>query len=155
MDIKKDIAEEYVRLQKKYSLPSLNVLDDDFEIVNIIADHKFVPNHMLSVVRRRMAEACFSWINYLHMFIVPNQQSAINLEEFNIFSDDEKKAFSKIIDRLMYYSRLSLSLELTKDEAADADFIKSLFAEWPEIKKALSPVVQKNISHWKNISEKS
>jgi len=144
------LVSEYKKKQKKYrDLPDIDELNNEFEICNFVDEKRIEPRFPLRLVRRGISFFVSSWIGYLHDFILPNPQSAIAMEEYKYFSDEEKEEIVQLIAKLMLLNRLNSKMELLHDDTEDTRFITSAFKEWKDIKERILPKLDKNIKNWK------
>ena len=153
-DHKAQLEISYAYLQKKYSLPALAELDEEFDIIDKALEMNALSTHPLRNIRRQLVNWCFSWVNYLHGYAAPNPNSAIGMEEFNMFSEEDKANVLKTIERLMMHSRAALQVELSHEEKEEAAFIKAIWSDIPIIKAQIMPIVAKNVLGWKAAVEK-
>ena len=145
----KSFKENYANLQEKYSLPPLDDMNREFELLDILKEKDVNPSFPLRFTRRMMISIFYSWINYLHNLIMPNPQSFIHVKESEAFNDDEKTQVHNIIKEIMFINRLSAKLDLEHDQQKDAEFIKKYYKEWRKIKSLILELAEKNISCWK------
>ncbi|MBI5390871.1 hypothetical protein HZB02_05230 [Candidatus Woesearchaeota archaeon] len=146
---------EYAKLAKKYGLPSFEEINADIFLQDFLNEKKFVPQSTLGFVRGRMVDMLGSWVNYLHNFIMPSQQSAIWMKEYQALTDDDRTQISAMIQEMMILQRESVVLGLEKDETADADFIKRSFVLWKMNKKKLLLLAKKSLENWKKKEEET
>ncbi len=139
----------YTKLQKKYSLPTLDEINFQFEVVDIVEEKGVKATYPLRYIRRIMVNVFYGWINYLHNFIMPSQQSAILMKESEAFSEEEKEKVIKLIKEIMFINRVSNKLDLELDETKDAKFIKEYYDEWLKVKKVLVELATINVESWK------
>ncbi len=141
--------EKYAELQKQFDLPLFDKLDDECEITDNLQRLRFAPSKPLLFVRRILVDKYFTWINYLHTFISPNQQSILLMNEYQQFADNDRKVILDILRQIMLQTRLSTRLDLSSTPQFEAQFIKESFALWLTLKEQLKPYLDKNIASWK------
>jgi len=149
MSNRDEILKLYNEKRKEFpNLPEADKLDYEMEFIDYLGERFNIPSFLIRSIRRRVADVLGSWINYLHNFVHPNKQSMILVHEAENVSDEDKDTIFKIMNELMFISRISAKLEIQKDEAVDAKFITDVFNMWLDIKKKLVPITQKNINIW-------
>ena len=149
MTTKKDIIKEYNGLKTKYpNLPKFEFLDKEFEISDMLTERNELPSRMIQTIRRRIVDIIGGWINYLHNFLLPNQQSMILVHEAENISQEERDHITTLVNQLMFMSRESAHLELTRSDNDDAEFIASHVEKWLIIKKDILSITEKNIAIW-------
>jgi len=149
MTEKQQFADEYGKLSEKYGLPDLDDMDYHFQLLDTIGEKGYVPSYPLRFTRRNMVNVFYGWINYLHNFIMPNRQSAILMEEADAFSEEQKKEIIALIKEIMFINRLSTKLDLELSEEKDAEFIRTYYQEWPNIKEKLQEFAAINLKSWR------
>ena len=140
--------ENYLELSKKYDLPLLDDLNYEFELVDIIIEKNIAPSFPLRYIRRIIVGVFYGWINYLHNFLMPNQQSAILIHEAKYFTTEQKEQVTSIINKIMIINRISTKLDLEHSEEKDAEFIQKYFTEWSNIKRFILDCAKINIESW-------
>jgi len=148
MDVK-TIKEEINKVIEKYSLPTIEILDRELEIVDMLSERKELPQNILVALRRRFTEIMYSWINFLHSLIMPNPQSIISNKDAEAFSEKEKENIYKLMAELAKMTRESTSFEAKKGQPKEeAKFIRDNFSRFIEIKKELAELNKKVVEHW-------
>ncbi len=137
------IKEKYDKLKKRYNLPSFDDINNEFEI-SIIDNDEF----LLRGIRRKIAEKIEAYTKFLEEQILQPSTDVSNMYEFKVFDDEERKEIFKIYKRLMFFSRFSIEAGLYEDDKKTAEFIKSVFDEWNELKKKLLKFVVKVKESW-------
>ena len=146
---------EYAKAVAKYQgLPSLEVLDKEFDIVEVIGREKHFPRNALRYTRWFLSRFLDGWVGYLHQFILPNQYSAISMEEYNHFSEKEKEGIISLMNWLMYQQRYANTIQLDENDDETAKFITQLFAGWLERKHFFKTILEKNRDVWQKKAEK-
>ena len=62
----------------------------------------------------------------------------------------EKEGLFKLYRQLMLLDRKSIEIYISPDEKKNADFIKEVYLEWPEIKKQMLEMVLRLKEVWEN-----
>jgi hypothetical protein len=131
---------------KEYNLP-YDELNREFEIIDNFYSHRIIDNYLRNI-RRRMVDAFYSFINYLHNFLAPNPQSLIFMQEAEFFSDAEKDEIDLIIKKIMLINRISVKLELEAKPEKDAEFIRKYLEEWKSLKPRIIRITNNLIKNW-------
>jgi hypothetical protein len=141
---------EYAKLRKEYpDLPAYEQFTEEIDALEFISRSKLFPVSTLRFCRWHMMESVGSWMGYLHGFILPNQQNAASMEEYNYLSDADKREVVKILNWNMFRVREANLLQLNEDDEKTAIFISEFFKEWLERKKIVSKLVEKTMVEWK------
>lgn len=138
-----DITAQYTELKKKYNLPDFALLDKEFEISAIEK-----PVFLLRSIRRKISERLDDITKFVDPLIQPDTACFEHLFEYRSFNEGERKELLKHFQTLMALYRSCIDAELSVDEAQDAAVIIRASQEWPPIRQALRPFVQKIIAAW-------
>lgn len=142
------IKDAYEKLRKKYDLPEFNKINSEFEISTI--EHE---EFLLSNIRKKIKERLAFFIDALEPTVQPTEAIA-NIYELRQLSEDERNAAMEIYKKLMYWIRAATEMMACADERRDAEFIKELFRQWPEMKRELINVFSRLKEVWRT-KEKS
>jgi len=138
--------EQYLKVQKKYALPSFEQLDQEFDLGSL--EENSLP---LRQVRKRISEVLESFVNILENIMHP-ESSISGLYECKILDDQQKELLFSSYRQIMRMLRYSLEIELKSSEEQDAVFIRDTFKLWPQIKKSLLPFIIKLKESWEKES---
>ena len=145
----KTAREELIKIIEKYRLPDLETLDRELELIDMLSEKRELPQNLLVALRRRFTEFVYSWINFLHSFIVPNPQSIIANKDAEAFNEKEKDNIYKLMAVLSKMTRESSQFEADRlQEKEEAKFIRENFSKYMGIKKELAELNKKVIAHW-------
>jgi len=148
----KDLPRVYESYQSKYSLPSYDELNKEFELLYIgpLTSLDFP----LRFMRRRIADRLASAVSYLQTLLQPNPSSLVYLRESSFFSVEEKQQIVVLLKEFMQLERRSFALELTGSEQDDAHYIRDAHQHWLVLKKQYAAVVKKLPERWQQQEEK-
>ncbi|RJQ16873.1 hypothetical protein C4573_02310 [Candidatus Woesearchaeota archaeon] len=148
-ELVQEFKEKYLVLAKKHGLPSFEELNTEFLLEDFIQFKGYVPQLVLRAVRNILVDHFYQWVNFLHNFVFPNQQSLIYMSEHNYLTEEDKAHIETIINRLMLVNRYNIKLDIDKNEEKDALFIKEKYAEWLQWKSELIVITDKLEDFWK------
>ena len=138
------VKEEYVKLAKKYKLPSFEELEKNFQISEI-EDSK--SRNLLISIRKKMCEKLNYFMEILKNIVQPDSDSVV-LYEASAFSRDEKAQIFNLFKKFMLIKRESLGLDIESCDEEEAKFISKLYNEWNADKKFLLNVVKRMKEAW-------
>jgi hypothetical protein len=138
-----DIQHHYQGLQKQHKLPEFALVDKEFEISNIDK-----PGFLLRNIRRKISERLDDVTQFLEPFVQPDANSFTSLFEYRALSEADRREVLKQFQHLMALYRSCIDAELSVDDAQDAAIIARIINEWPAIRAALRPIVQKVAASW-------
>jgi len=137
------MQEEFDKVAKKFSLPSFEELDYEFEISTL--EKEF----LLRNIKRRVEDKLTYLAQLLSDIIQPNTESLASLYECNHFSEEEKEEILKIVRVLQYQLRALAESYIAMDDTADAKLITEITKEFPHLRKQSLPLVAKLKEVWK------
>jgi len=136
-------------------LPPLDDFDHEFDVFEAIGRERHFPQNAARYARWHMLRTINNWGGFLHEFILPNQQSAVSMEEYNYFDEKEKQEVIAIMNWLMYRNRTAGLLQIDEDDTKNAQFIADVWKEWHARKPQLRALMKKSADIWKGkIEEK-
>jgi hypothetical protein len=144
----KEINETYEIIRKKYDLPTLKYLNEEFDMIELIKRNRFYPTKILRFIKRSIAERIYFWLNYLNIFILPNQQSVVLMNEYQKIDEKEKTKIMEYMKEIMLISRKSTRAELIGKEEEDAKLIKEMNDKWKKLKPKLREIAEENVKLW-------
>jgi len=138
-----DIDHHYAELKKKFSLPDFALLDREFEISTIEK-----PILLIGAIRKKIGERIENITHFLDPLLQPDANSFCSIFEYRCLSESERQEVLKQFQLLMALLRASIAADLSADNAQDAALISRAAAEFPAIRQALKPFVQKLAESW-------
>lgn len=139
--------------QKKYNLPAFKDLEDEFDLY--LSDVEKTPKDVvLAVIRRRIQEKVGGVVHLLEEISFPNNGSLVSLHEAKFLSDEQKEKVGELMQKLMFFERKGIIVDLKPSIATDAEFINSFMKEWPEMLKQIISVLESLRDGWKETDKK-
>lgn len=138
-----DIQHQYNEYKKKYPLPDFALVDKEFEISSIDK-----PNFLLRSIRRKIRERLDDVAQLLDPLLQPDTGSFASLFEYRVLSEADRKEVLRQFQMLMALLLACIDAELGTDEVQDAAVIIRAAQEWPQIREALRPFLQKIAAAW-------
>lgn len=126
----KIIKENYLKLEKKYSLPSFRELNESFEIEKIGHESEC----LLRTVRKTMMDKIVNSLGFLDMLLNPSQAPRIYHAFIKNMSQDDKKVIDAVYGTFGGLSMECMPLEIDYSEKNEAEMIKKIFEKWNGIK---------------------
>jgi len=133
----------YVRLQKVHRLPLLDVLDREFQL-SAVEEEDFPLRRILA----RMGETLQDASDVLHVILQPDTGSLMELCECRCFSETDKNEAFELFRRLMRLVRAITESNFLLTDENDASTVRLVAKDWPELRKAMFPLVAKMKECW-------
>lgn len=141
------LKEAYSELRDKYSLPSFEDLNADFQIEKIQDTETEV---LIREIRKYVGDKFSSYFRFIETLIQPaNAQMFVFMMLKHLDSTDNIKLQS-IYKKLSKFELELIELDLVLDLDKEAVFIKDTFVAWQEIKFDLLDIIKKIKSNWGN-----
>jgi len=144
-----EIEQRYNELKKKHALPDFAAVDKEFEISAIEK-----PVFLLKAIRDRIGERIHDVSHVLEPWVQPDVNAFTTIFEYRSLSESERKEAFTQFKKLMALRRACLDAEFAVDDAQDAALISRAMNEWPAIRQALRPIVQKIMAAWPKPAER-
>jgi hypothetical protein len=143
-----DIEHHYAELKAKHQLPDFALLDREVEI-SAIEKSQF----LLRAIRRKISERLDSLTQLLDPLIQPDAGSYVHLNEYRALTEGDRRELMKHFQHVMELYLACIDAELSASDAQDAKLIARAAAEWPQIREAIRPFVQKVAAMWTRSTE--
>jgi hypothetical protein len=140
------LKEEYGKIQKKYSLPTFQELNELFDIEDIDIETDF----LLRRVRRVVSERMEGYLKFTDMIMNPQNSPMFFFKLMKKLDSKDREMLTGIYEKLGNIEVELIELELDYSEKKEADFIKKYFSSF---QKDIKPKLLEVISRLKNISE--
>ena len=150
-DVLEKLKKKYSVLENKYSLPSFKEMNEDFDIEKIQDKETEM---LLREVRRAMLEKNLGYLKFAEMFLNPSQAPMFFIMLVKNIDSDYRKNLNDLYAELGKYEILSVSLDNIYNEKKEADFIKTFFAKWQNIKKQFADLMSSLEQGWDKQSER-
>lgn len=145
-----DFKTFYNMLRKKFKLPSLDKMDEAFEISYLEPGPFF-----LREVVRKMSEHIDFHFKSIDRILQPDV-SIWEIRESNAFNDAAKRRIAVLYKKLKFYYRFSDEAIIDGSNGACARFIVSFFEHYPEIRQEMLEIIREMKNTWlKELKEKT
>ncbi len=150
-DIKLErLKNEYSKLQKKYSLPSFEEMNNYFDIEAIAGRHV---DMLLRAVRRRITEKTSSYQRFMEVFLNPAQAPLFYMMLSKNMPEEGRKAINEAYFELGKIEVLHIEIENSDSDEKEAELIKEVFSSWPKIREQIGILADIFKKSWKKKSE--
>jgi len=133
-----DLKKEYRGFSKKYELPSVEDLNDNFEVDKIDKES----DTLLRVFRKVMMEKIISSLGFVEMFFNPMNAPRMYLNYIKSMSAEDKKSIEKIHSVFSEVSLAALGREVDYSEEKEAELIKKIFESWNSVKSDFRKILK-------------
>ena len=138
-----DVKKFYEEYAKKYSLPSFDILDKEFEISTLDGD-KFI----LRAIRNKIKSRVDNYVGIIEDLLNPDTSISL-LHECTYISENRKKMMFNLYQKLMYVLRTAELLEIEKSTFQDAKYISMFFKNNEKLKSQMKEIASLRMDTWK------
>lgn len=135
-----ELKKEYAKLQKKYSLPSFEELNQDFGIEKAT---EFEGELLIREIRRYINDTISNYMRLIENLINPINVPVFVFTMIKALNQEDKKVLSEIYKKMGEIQITLVGVDLVYSEKNEAEFIKNSFLVWQEIKKDLIKIIEK------------
>ncbi len=141
---------EYSKLQKKYSLPPFEKLNEDFGIEKASESESEIP---IREIRKQISEKIYNYLRLVETLINPVNAPMSILSVVKTLGSEDRDKLAEVYKKFVK-SELQLVLtDIEFSEEREAEFIKETFKTWQEAKKEMIDVLGKVEKNLENKSE--
>ena len=140
----KELKENYALFQKKYTLPSFEKLNEDFQIEKIDFETDFI----IREIRKIISDKLVNYLKIVETLLHPTNVPFFVYSMVKVIGKNEKDNLNEFYKRLSMIQIELIKLDLIYNEKSEADFVKRAFNEWDSMKKQLHDLIsfiEKNI----------
>lgn len=141
------MKKEYELLKTKFEMPSYDELNKDFDIYSVSSD-----DDIIREILKKVLGVIDNYTDLLEDIIQPDSRFH-TLKEANVLGKSERQLVNFNYNKLMYFNRAGVELQLNYSEEEAANFIKKVFFDWQAIKKDLLKIVNILKESWSKNTE--
>lgn len=147
-----EIKKIYLDYSKKFNLPEINLLMEDFDIVKFLdKDSEF----LLRDIRRGMGEKITAYLHLFETFVNPSSPPVFVFSFLKNLSQKEKEMIRSIYKELTRLQIQAMKLDTIYDEEKESQYISHAAKKWIELKKEIFDLISLFEKEFeKNVEEK-
>lgn len=149
VNMNEELKQEYSILEKKYSFPRFEQLDQEFEIRAIEINRSGI---LIKAVLRVITSKLNLFMNYLEPVISAPPQTLHSLIEMRNISDLDRSRMFEFYKGISILLHENLKIELMQEKDIAAQ-IKKILKQWPEIKNKEVEFLEIITNAWKKKEE--
>lgn len=146
-----DLEKRYNEMQKKYSLPSFEKLNEDFYIERLA---ECETRHLLREVRKFISEKMSSYFKFLESILNPINAPVLIHSIVRVLTHEEKEKLDEMYSEMERVQLEIFSLDTIYQEKKEADFIKFACEKWDVMKKEMEEIITNIKNNWAKLEEK-
>ncbi len=142
-----EFKKEYEKARKQHSLPSIDELNNEFNLQFSINKLDEMPLKLADFIIGQQLDFFGGYLNWTYSLIYGSPQSGIVNKEASFLNEKEKKQLVKTMYKITAITRLSPSIYLEESEKK-YEWITKLLKQWLELKPQLLSLSQKIRTNW-------
>ena len=146
----KNLKKDYKILQKKYSLPDFDKLNEDFGIERV-ADVE--TDFLLREIRKFLADRIYAYLRFIEGILNPINATMFIFSIIKTLNGENKKKLSAVYKKLSRLEVDLLEIDLYYSADKESNFIKESFKIWQEMKEEILEVIKTIKSRWNDKSK--
>jgi hypothetical protein len=136
-----------VSLKLKHSFADY---DRIFFLKDYVLAQKFISESFSRAICYRIVDTYNSWMGYLHGLIVPNPASMFNMEESQVFNDQDKEKIYLLMAKAASLTSKNGLIGVSRDKKLEAEFLNDVVDFWElEFRPAVMDIMKRVNEHWK------
>ena len=141
---------EYSKLQKKYSLPPFEKLNEDFGIEKASESESEIP---IREIRKQISEKIYNYLRLVETLINPVNAPMSILSVVKTLNIEDRNKLAEVYKKFVKSEIQLVLTDVEFSEKREAEFIKETFKTWQEAKKEMIDVLGKVEKNLENKSE--
>jgi len=145
-----NLKKEYSKLQKKYSLPPFEKLNEDFGIEKASESESEIP---IREIRKQISEKIYNYLRLVETLINPVNAPMSILSVVKTLNIEDRNKLAEVYKKFVKSEIQLVLTDVEFSEKREAEFIKETFKTWQEAKKEMIDVLGKVEKNLENKSE--
>ena len=140
-----ELKKDYLIIQKKYSLPSFEEFNEDFQIEKLA---EIETDFLIREIRKFIAEKFSTYLRFIEAILNPVNSAIFIFAIIKTLENKDKEKLSEIYKKLAKKEVEILELDIQFSEEKEVEFIKNSYKIWKEIKNELLEIVEVINNNW-------
>ena len=146
-----ELKEEYKGFEKKYSLPSFQELNEDFDIEKITANET---DYLLREIRKAIMDKIIAYLRFVEMLLNPSSAPMFFLALVKGLNSEDKRILERMYEKLGGFEIDVIELDARYNIDDEAEFINQVFKEWKDISGDMVKMTEVLRRNWNQKSSK-
>ncbi len=151
MEKLENLKKRYAELQQKHNLPSFKQLNEDFCIEKA---SEVEVDILIREIRRFVSDKFLNYMRFIETIMNPTNASVFIFSVIKTLGEDEKKRLNEIYKKLAKTELELIDLDITYSEEKEAEFIRTFYGLWQDVKNELLEIMDKVKENWNKEIEK-
>src|SRR3989344_3118371 len=146
-----ELKKKYEKLQKQYSLPSFEKLNEEFDIEKIAENET---DFLLREVRKAVMDKVINYLRFVEMLLNPSNAPMFFLSLIKGLTSQDKRILERMYEKLGTIEIDVICLDCRYSERDEAAFIKKITKEWKDISDEMIKLTEILKRNWSQKSGK-
>lgn len=148
-----DFKKIYDELKKKYSLPSFEDMNSNFDIGKIKRDS----GNLIRDIRRMMVEKIVYYIRLVEVMVNPSQASPIMLMLLKEINSEDRKTIDSVLNSFVELEIEAHKLDVISKDVEEAKLVSKIYSTWDKKREevlSLIKILERNLGKKPQIQAK-
>ena len=139
------LKENYLEIQKEYSLPEFDKLNEDFNIEKIAESET---DFLVREIRKYVTDKFSNYLRFIETILNPVNAQFFVFSFIKTLGSSEKETLSEIYKKLAKKEVEVIELDIKFSEEKEAEFVKDSYKIWQDIKEDLLKIIGVVKKNW-------
>jgi len=139
------LKQQYKVMQEKYSLPSFDELNRDFQIEKAT---EYETDFILREIRRYVTDKFFNYLRFIESILTPNNAPMFVFAITKTLGIKEREKLIELYKKIAKVDIDLIELDIEYSEEKEAGSIKKYYEMWKSIKNELLEIVEVIKKNW-------
>jgi len=140
-----NLKKDYLKIQKKYNLPSFEELNQEFHIEKAAEIETEI---LVREIRKFVADKLGGYLRFTETLLNPSNAPMFVFSVIKTLSVDDKKKVSEMYKKLAENEINLIQLDTEFSEKKEAEFIKESYKLWKSISKEIAGLLDSTKKNW-------
>lgn len=133
------IKKLYKEFEEKYSLPSFEELNENFQIEKVVESET---DYLLRELRKHIAEKLYNYLRFAETLLNPTSAPFFILSLAKAMNPEKKRKLEEIYKKLAKNEIKLFKVDFIYSEEKEAEFIKNSSNLWEKIKRDFLEIIE-------------
>jgi hypothetical protein len=141
------LKKNYLEIQKRYSLPDFEELNDDFNIDKV---SDIETEHLIREIRKVIVDKILNYIRLIESMLNPVNVPMFVFSVVRAMKIEDRKELAEIYKKLAKIEIELIDVDISFSEEKEAKFIKKSYKIWQEVKEKIGEIIKSVRENWDN-----
>ena len=147
-----DLKKQYKKIEKKYSLPSFNKLNEEFDIERVSEKET---DFLLRELRKTIMDKVLAYMRFTELLLNPANGPMFFFAAVKGLNLNEKTLIDDLYKKLAGLEIEVISRDNIYNEKKEAEFVVRIYKDWQKVKEEIEEIVQILKKNWDSKGQKN